>query len=655
MTKHNLQTALLSWLLSSALSIGSVMCPVTGFDLPVGNFPRLLLICSAAALCGSILFQLSNPIVPFCGLSATFCICLWLLKIPPKQLPALIQHIGQVYNLAYQWTSPADVIPAQAADFPLLVTGFGTACAVSFWFCQGRGLFLALVFPALPVLACFVVTDTPPEEKYLFLILAGFAMMILTASVRKRSAVQGNRLMLQAILPVLGFLGLLFLLVPQEGYVNRSAALRRQLYLQTQSLAQQSANYIRSSLDHTPRVDLTGTLDPPTSSFPVMTVTGAYTGTLYLRGQDYDCYTGSGWIAEAQRKEILGQPGTGEKAVTIRTRYLQKNLFIPCTPAVEISITGGRAVNQRKLLEYQIPVLPHDGENAHPGVPLQEEGPYLALPEAAAAGAASLLAGFLPASGSTGQRAAAIAVFVQNRGVYNLQFQKMPPQEQDFALWFLEEARQGSCIHFATAAAVLLRAAGIPARYVTGYMVWAEAGKPIPVTSRNAHAWVEYYDPEKSGWQILEATPPASRPVPREEAAMEAAPLPEASTPEGSEDTPTPSLPVFILPSALAVLVLFPVLQRSVRLMLRRRRWHRLPARMQALELWKEAELLSRLLKQPPTETVLVLMQKTLYSQHDLSEAEIEQLESYLRTCRRQLQQKPRYIRLVHQYLYAIY
>lgn len=59
-------------------------------------------------------------------------------------------------------------------------------------------------------------------------------------------------------------------------------------------------------------------------------------------------------------------------------------------------------------------------------------------------------------------------------------------------------------MHFANAAAVMLRALGVPARYVTGYCADVVDGKAI-VTSDNAHAWVEYFD-ERIGWIPLDAT-----------------------------------------------------------------------------------------------------------------------------------------------------
>lgn len=97
----------------------------------------------------------------------------------------------------------------------------------------------------------------------------------------------------------------------------------------------------------------------------------------------------------------------------------------------------------------------------------------------------------------------AVKQFVSHSASYSLNTQKVP-DGRDVAEWFLNDAETGYCMHFANAAAVMLRALGVPARYVTGYCADVVDGKAI-VTSDNAHAWVEYYD-SSIGWIPLDAT-----------------------------------------------------------------------------------------------------------------------------------------------------
>ena len=72
---------------------------------------------------------------------------------------------------------------------------------------------------------------------------------------------------------------------------------------------------------------------------------------------------------------------------------------------------------------------------------------------------------------------------------------------------FLFENRQGHCEYFATATALLLRAAGIPARYSVGYSVqeYSNLEKRYIARASDAHSWVEAYI--NDGWLVVDTTP----------------------------------------------------------------------------------------------------------------------------------------------------
>lgn len=86
------------------------------------------------------------------------------------------------------------------------------------------------------------------------------------------------------------------------------------------------------------------------------------------------------------------------------------------------------------------------------------------------------------------------------------------PASVDPIEYMLTESHEGYCMHFASAATLLLRELGVPARYVSGYVVnramfEVEDGGVVhaTVTDYAAHAWVEVYL-DYIGWIPLEAT-----------------------------------------------------------------------------------------------------------------------------------------------------
>ncbi len=78
---------------------------------------------------------------------------------------------------------------------------------------------------------------------------------------------------------------------------------------------------------------------------------------------------------------------------------------------------------------------------------------------------------------------------------------------------FLFDNKRGHCEYFATATTLLLREAGIPARYTVGYVMseYSDWEDGYLIRGRDAHSWVQYYLDGK--WRILDTTPAVWAPM----------------------------------------------------------------------------------------------------------------------------------------------
>jgi len=85
--------------------------------------------------------------------------------------------------------------------------------------------------------------------------------------------------------------------------------------------------------------------------------------------------------------------------------------------------------------------------------------------------------------------------------------QKIKDGRKSWLEYFLTESKKGHCEYFATAATLLFREAGIPARYVTGFFMheYSRLEKKFLVRERDGHAWCEIWNNNK--WEIVETTP----------------------------------------------------------------------------------------------------------------------------------------------------
>jgi protein-glutamine gamma-glutamyltransferase len=111
--------------------------------------------------------------------------------------------------------------------------------------------------------------------------------------------------------------------------------------------------------------------------------------------------------------------------------------------------------------------------------------------------------------GNEFDRVMAVTTYLQRTYHYSLQLPPVPAG-RDPVDWFLFDVKTGYCEQFATAATLMLRSLGIPARLATGYGPgdYDPVLDQAVVRERDAHAWVEVWF-ANHGWVPVDPTPGA--------------------------------------------------------------------------------------------------------------------------------------------------
>lgn len=135
---------------------------------------------------------------------------------------------------------------------------------------------------------------------------------------------------------------------------------------------------------------------------------------------------------------------------------------------------------------------------------------YLQLPETLPQRVKDLSASLVATADNDYDKAKAIEQYLSSNFPYNLDV-RSTPKSRDFVDYFLFDQKEGYCSYYASAMAILARCAGLPARYIEGYMLPPSPLKGNPntyiISNMQAHAWVEIYF-EGYGWLAFEPTSP---------------------------------------------------------------------------------------------------------------------------------------------------
>ena len=593
---------------------------------------------------------------------------------------------------------------------------------------------LAVAAMTYPLLLPAFLADQLPAWPCFLLLLTAWCVLALTGAFSRKDGAARARLTLAA-LPAAGCaLVLLTLALPRERYVYPTWSEQVQLALRSGELPSALPDLLGSGPrlgGSSSRVDLAGAGPMSLSSRTMLRVETDVAGRLYLRGISAGTYTGTAWepLDDAAYEGLgdlggyeplnfpaLTAPGKDWHAVTVDLTGAPGNcLYVPYSLLTDADeLAGGGFVDDSHIQKgfgvgsYTLYYRPEAGPDVTmrplEGAAAQAEEAYrtfvyqhyLEVPEEAGraviAWVERINARRVSADLDESYRsetlrtywsqlgaAETVRVYLAATTTYDTAVPAMPAGA-DFVDYFLNQSGRGYCMHYATAAALFLRMAGIPARYVSGYVVTVPSSGKVNVPESAAHAWVEIYL-DGYGWYPVEVTPtygveeaepeetaepeatpaPTPTPTPTPTPQSSAAPTPGVSQapaegPAGTEEGPARTVDLTFLrwPAAVLGLWLLLLLRRRLTARLwRRRLW---TGGANAAVLWAY-RLQKRLLpwggREDPAVEELAL--KARFSQHTLTEAERKRAAEAVEAERDRVDAAlPLWKRLVFRWLFAL-
>ena len=242
-----------------------------------------------------------------------------------------------------------------------------------------------------------------------------------------------------------------------------------------------------------------------------------------LREASYDVYNSPAWLASggafsAVQPEADGETwkfGTGRSPVARITisAYLNRGRGVLSLPAgaFEIDRLAVVGVHRNRLgavkVEEGLGLVTYttlfSPDGPLDGPPIEAD---LHVPPREAAIVSQIATDLRLAGISPAEKVDAVAAYFRRNFRYST-WKGERPRRESAVEDFLVSSQSGHCEYFATAATLLLRAAGVPARYAVGYSVqeWSRLEQRYIVRARHAHSWtLAYVD---GAWRDVDTTP----------------------------------------------------------------------------------------------------------------------------------------------------
>lgn len=254
----------------------------------------------------------------------------------------------------------------------------------------------------------------------------------------------------------------------------------------------------------------------------------------YWRMSVYDVYTRQGWsnsagLSQPFTEEVAGveeTPGRRRSSITVKLNASSQTLFSAGEPVassvpalalvrpswprdiLRVSSLTELRVNRKYTMRGSVSLpKPEPLRQAGISYPSWVTEAYLQLPGDLPARVRRLSRELVVSAATPYDKAVAIRNYLLTLP-YSTSI-PAPPPGSDGVDYFLFSRRAGYCDYYASAMVVMLRAVGVPARFVLGYAtgVWDSGKQAYLVREKNYHSWPEVYFPGH-GWVEFEPTPP---------------------------------------------------------------------------------------------------------------------------------------------------
>jgi len=538
-------------LIAVTCTVGAV---ISAFSFDV-NTTVLFIAWLSAALVAAFGFAFLRARGLLIFLAIAIFLMIWRLPIILEGARWVLFYITHLYN---RWLFVSVLFPEMEGygyDVTLFFAALGVVLTflLSVSICLRRSVSLTILFTAPIVFLTFVIIFNQADTLFLLGLLAVYLTMLVSNGLAPDGFLARGLSTFPALLLVAVFMSITLAFAP-PGAQGRSDIVRTLDHDIRVIASRLGLARVRTGIGwpviydqrwgfNTDHVDISDAGTRVIHDIEVLEVVVSAPGIFYLRGYSMQYFDGNTWTVNSETLEIAYRDFFAQSGPALITGFY-RNRFPDTAPEflhMTVYVTGDATRNVIYSPYFTFPfnhnTSPYSFDFFHVGENIFALHNSLSPRELSTINLTDFNAmvssrdTYLQIADSTAQalrhfaednqiyRSGAsrleitnqVASFMTNFGRYTLAPFSIPPEE-DFVMYFLETSQQGFCIHYATAATMMLRALDVPARFTSGFVATVtpeDVNTPIAITDRYAHAWVEVFF-DNIGWIPIEATPAAT-------------------------------------------------------------------------------------------------------------------------------------------------